>query len=99
MAEDAFMVLPVRLTGPGDIAWARLGLMDFVGDRMRRAGLQVLPSETTLGAIAQNGGEPEQGRGRVTARADHRGGLWQVDLEIVDGDRPVSNMPRPATPT
>lgn len=64
MAEDAFMVLPVQVTGPGDIAWARLGLMDFVGDRMRRAGLQVLPSETTLGAIAQNGGKPDQGRDR-----------------------------------
>ena len=91
VADDAFMVLPVQVTGPGDIAWARLGLMDFVGDRMRRAGLRVLPSETTLGAIAQNGADPDQGRGRVTARADHRGGLWQVDLEIADGDRPVQH--------
>lgn len=90
MAEDAFMVLPVQVTGPGDIAWARLGLMDFVADRMRRAGLRVLPSETTLGAIAQNAAA-NRGRGRVTARADHRGGLWQVDLEIVDGDGPVQH--------
>lgn len=91
MAEDAFMVLPMQVTGPGDIAWARLGLMDFVADRMRRAGLRVLPSETTLGAIAQKGAAIDQGRGRVTARADHRGGLWQVDLEIADGDRPVQH--------
>ncbi|MCL1635663.1 winged helix-turn-helix domain-containing protein [Luteimonas sp. SX5] len=89
VAEDAFMVLPMQVTGPGDIAWARLGLMDFVADRMRRAGIRVLSSEATLGAIAQRSASAQQGRGRVSGRIAHRQGLWHVDLEVVDRDRPV----------
>lgn len=86
IAEDAFMVLPVAASGPGDIAWARLGLMDFIADRMRRAGVRVLSSEATLGAIAQNGlaDAAQHAKGRVTGRVRHGEGGWQVELEVVD---------------
>lgn len=86
--EQAFMVLPVQASGPGDIAWARLGLMDFVADRMRRVGVPVLSSEATLGAIAQQGlAEAANGaKGKVSGHVRHQGGLWQVDLDVVDRD-------------
>ncbi|WP_206751899.1 winged helix-turn-helix domain-containing protein [Luteimonas cucumeris] len=86
VAEDAFMVLPVQASGPGDIAWARLGLMDFIADRMRRAGVPVLSSEATLGAIAQKGAADiaRHARGRVSTRVSHREGQWQVELEVAD---------------
>ncbi|HJR74329.1 MAG TPA: winged helix-turn-helix domain-containing protein [Luteimonas sp.] len=85
-AERAFMVLPMQASGPGDIAWTRLGLMDFVADRMRRAGLPVLSSEATLGAIADQdrAGAPLRTEARVSGRAQFRDGRWQVDLESVD---------------
>lgn len=84
--ERAFMVLPMQASGPGDIAWTRLGLMDFVADRMRRAGLPVLSSEATLGAIADQGraGARLRTEARVTGRAQFRDGRWRVDLESVD---------------
>jgi len=88
VAENALMVLPVQASGPGDIAWARLGLMDFVADRMRRGGVAVLSSEATLGAIAQNGlaGAAQHARGKVTGRVRYHDGQWQVNLEVVDRD-------------
>lgn len=88
-AGRAYMVLPMQASGPGDIAWTRLGLMDFVADRMRRAGLPVLSSEATLGAIADHGpaGASPQVGARVSGRAQFRDGQWQVDLESVDRQR------------
>lgn len=87
--ERAFMVLPMDANGPGDIAWTRLGLMDFIADRMRRAGLPVLSSEATLGAIADKGlaGASARGEARVSGRAQFRDGQWQVDLEAIDAQR------------
>lgn len=88
-AERTYMVLPMEASGPGDIAWTRLGLMDFVADRMRRSGLPVLSSEATLGAIAQSGAAQAAARmeARVSGRAQFRDGQWQVDLESVDRQR------------
>ncbi|TKR30541.1 hypothetical protein FCE95_10520 [Luteimonas gilva] len=85
-AERAFMVLPMEADGPGDIAWTRLGLMDFVADRMRRAGLPVLSSEATLGVIADGGSAaaPARTEARVSGRARFSEGQWQVDLASVD---------------
>lgn len=85
-AERAFMVLPMEADGPGDIAWTRLGLMDFVADRMRRAGLPVLSSEATLGLIADGGSAdaPPRTEARVSGRARFSDGQWQVDLASVD---------------
>lgn len=49
-APAATLVLPTRIAGdaPADLAWARLGLMDFLAERLRLAGLSVPPSESTL---------------------------------------------------
>src|SRR5690606_10326387 len=67
-APRALMVLPTQVDDPGDASWARLGLMDFIGDRLHRSGLPVLPSETTLGVMhRQDGDDPR--RLRRAARA------------------------------
>ncbi|MDH5824488.1 winged helix-turn-helix domain-containing protein [Luteimonas sp. RD2P54] len=40
------LVLPARLDAGEEARWMRLGLMDYLADRLRRAGLAVAPSET-----------------------------------------------------
>ncbi|MET0229724.1 MAG: winged helix-turn-helix domain-containing protein, partial [Rhodanobacteraceae bacterium] len=52
--DDATLHVAVRPLDVGsgpDVAWVRLGGMDLVADRLRRAQLAVLPSEATLGVL------------------------------------------------
>lgn len=50
---DAVVVLPFDIDAPEDIdaSWARLGLMDLVASRLRRAGLPVPPSDGVVSAV------------------------------------------------
>jgi DNA-binding winged helix-turn-helix (wHTH) protein/tetratricopeptide (TPR) repeat protein len=92
-SQRAIMVLPTRVDGPGDVAWARLGLMDYVADRLRRGGLPSLSSDTTLSLLRDAGERPDPARLRQSARVDwivegHArgdGARWSVDLRA--GDR------------
>src|SRR5690606_19976640 len=71
--QRAIMVLPTRVEGPGDVAWARLGLMDDLADRIRRGGLPALSSDTTLSLLREagdGGAVPDMGQLRDTARVD-----------------------------
>lgn len=88
----AIMVLPTELHDPGDASWARLGLMDFIGDRLHRGGLPVLPSETTLGVLHQRpGSDPPQLRRAtrakwiVSSHVAREAGGWEVRLQASDG--------------
>src|SRR5690606_28692111 len=90
-AQRAIMVLPTRVQGPDDASWVRLGLMDFIGDRLQRSGLPVLPSENTLGVLHQQAGDdPARLRSATRARwiigshAIHGGDDWQVRLHAGD---------------
>jgi DNA-binding winged helix-turn-helix (wHTH) protein/tetratricopeptide (TPR) repeat protein len=47
-------VLPVEVEAIGDWAWVRLGAMDLIGERLRNAGLAVVPSEDVV-ALSRNG--------------------------------------------
>ncbi|MDN5781189.1 MAG: tetratricopeptide repeat protein [Luteimonas sp.] len=87
-SPQAIVVLPTELRDPGDASWARLGLMDFIGDRLHRSGLPVLPSETTLGMLHQpSGDDPRQLRRATRAkwiidsRAVRVGNDWEVRLQ------------------
>src|SRR5690606_22262514 len=60
---SATLVLPLAIDAGDDIAWARLGLMDYVAERMRAAGLSVPPSESTLALLG--GIEGDSGRDRL----------------------------------
>src|SRR5690606_20077974 len=87
-APRALMVLPAQVDDPGDASWARLGLMDFIGDRLHRSGLPVLPSETTLGVLhRQDGDDPRRLREAaragwvVSSNAARSGDGWDVRLQ------------------
>lgn len=89
-AGENYMVLPVQAHGPGDIAWARLGLMELIADRLRRAGLPVLSSEATLSSLARQDAltaRVRQPPGQVTGWATYAQGQWQVSLEVLDRER------------
>ena len=79
------LVLPTEVRGARDAAWIRLGLMDFIADRMRRAGVAVPPSEDTLVMIGDaSGGAAEirtSGRRTVRSTAERRNGIWRVSLQ------------------
>ncbi|MGN7727301.1 winged helix-turn-helix domain-containing protein [Luteimonas sp. 22616] len=94
-AQRAIMVLPTRVEGPGDVAWARLGLMDYLADRIRRGGLPALPSDTTLNLLRDAGGAqqaPDVQQLRraarvdwiVESRASGDHGRWTVRLRATD---------------
>jgi len=91
-APRALMVLPARVDDPGDASWARLGLMDFIGDRLHRSGLPVLPSETTLGVLhRQDDDDPDRLREAarakwvVSSHAARSDEGWDVRLQASDG--------------
>ncbi len=85
----AVIVLPTELAQADDVAWARLGLMDFIGDRLRRAGLPVAASESVLSLLHAHAGErivPARLRDEVAgdwvvhSRALRRGAVWRVEI-------------------
>ncbi len=88
-AAGSVMVLPLVMEGGSDASWARLGLMDFVADRLRQAGLPVLPSETVLGVLKEHAaigdprrlGEVSRTHWVVASRATREGVTWSVLLE------------------
>lgn len=92
-APATVLVLPAEVDGPAEASWARLGMMDFVADRLRRAGLPVPSSESTLVLLRQTGGGARDSVAvRRIARAErvvrseavHRGGRWYVALSAMD---------------
>lgn len=95
-SPDLLVVAPVLLPdGGGDQAWIRLGVMDYIAARLRKAGLAVLPSERVAGLVAEGSGEPARqlhqrlreasGASRLLqpeARLREDGG-WQLRLQLI----------------
>jgi DNA-binding winged helix-turn-helix (wHTH) protein/tetratricopeptide (TPR) repeat protein len=87
----ATLVLPTQVAG-AEAAWARLGLMDFIADRLRRAGLAVPPSESTLAMLGDPASDAaNNGQRRVRSLAERRNGRWRVELEAIAADRTRSH--------
>lgn len=88
------MVLPTKIEAADDVAWARLGLMDFVADRLHRAGLPVLSSESVLGVLREQAQKDDAGMLRratraawiVDSQARRLQAAWEVTLTATDGD-------------
>jgi DNA-binding winged helix-turn-helix (wHTH) protein/tetratricopeptide (TPR) repeat protein len=90
------LVLPVTLTAGDGYAWVRLGLMDLIAERLRAAGLAVVPSDnvvalTSRGAnaavadpatLAQTSGATLV----IAAQAESIAQRWRVSLNSVYGD-------------
>src|SRR5690606_36363404 len=79
----------------GEAAWARLGLMDFLGNRLRRDGLPVVSSESVVSLLHGKDDNVDVdellrravGRGWVvTSRAVLGAQWWRVDLGARDAD-------------
>lgn len=95
-ASAATLVLPTQIAGdaPSDLAWARLGLMDFLAERLRLAGLSVPPSESTLVLLGANPDTSEPGPLReqagaaliVSSRVRREGPGWRVELDAEASD-------------
>lgn len=98
-SPNLLVVAPVQLLdGSGDQAWIRLGVMDYIAARLRKAGLAVLPSERVAGLVAEGSGESlrqlhqrlreASGASRLLQpSAGLRGdGSWQLRLQLIDAD-------------
>lgn len=88
-------VLPTDVE-PGDEDWMRLGLMEFVADRLRRGGVPVAPSDTTLALLPREGADAtgadahlrqRTGADRIIVPRLRRGDDgWRMELSATDRD-------------
>ena len=74
--QDIALVLPVRVVPTeAETSWVRLGAMDYIASRARRAGLRVLPSDQTLhlnALLEQAGADDGEARQRLRESSDAR---------------------------
>lgn len=90
------MVLPVSVADADGPTWMRLGLMDFIAARLRKAGLAAVPSDNVV-ALAQGRSSSDfdadeartiahaaQATIIVRARIESNGGRWCVALRASD---------------
>lgn len=86
------LVLPSEVESSDEAAWARLGLMDFVADRLHRASLPVLSSEAVLGVLREQKKDAATLRRAtraawiVDSRARRVPAGWEVILSATDRD-------------
>jgi len=93
-------VRPLDVGPAAEVAWVRLGGMDLVADRLRRAQLAVLPSEATLGVLTAGKADADGATARlrrdagigliVDGRVERDHSAWSVALHgAIDGTRDV----------
>jgi DNA-binding winged helix-turn-helix (wHTH) protein len=98
--EGLALLLPVSIEGDPKFAWARLGAMDLMAERLRAAGQPMVPSDNVV-AITRGfrGTEPDAKEldalvattavGVVLkASAQFASGYWRVRVESVYGKNP-----------
>jgi len=89
-------VVPLDVVQAADAAWVRLGGMDLVADRLRRAGLAVQPSEATLGVVMRANGDADSAEEKlvrdagvgliVAGEVNRTGATWTVALHAKAGE-------------
>lgn len=96
---EAVVVLPFEVDAPEDVdaSWARLGVMDQVAGRLRRAGLPVPPSDAVVAAVHAGAALPAAEREAALRRtlgagllvhgvATHAQDGWTVELSAQAAD-------------
>lgn len=95
------LVLPVRIKADTRYAWARLGVMDLVAERLRAAGQAMVPSDNVVALARQFGNDtPTPALLRTLAQstsaavviesdAELAAGYWRVSLSTVYGREPA----------
>ena len=99
-AEGLALLLPVSIEGDPKFAWARLGAMDLIAERLRAAGQPMVPSDNVV-AIARGFRGTEPGPNELDslvattavgvvlkASARFASGYWRVTIESVHGKNP-----------
>ena len=90
------LLLPVTVTAGADDGWVRLGVMDFISDQLRAAGLTMVASDTVIAVLRQSDDKAEEGgfesltratgaRLVLAANAQKLGSRWVVSLKVVKG--------------
>jgi len=92
----ATAVLPADVGTDHDWRWLRLGLMDLVADRLREAGLSVVPSDNVV-SLVRDAGEGDAAlravreaiapRWTVRPSARRAASGWTVSLDLREADR------------
>lgn len=89
--SDAIVVLPVEVAPGSDTAWIPLGVMDAIGGYLREGGEAIVPSQTVIGLLHDQGDQPVDlarwreatGANRIIrAVATQAADQWRVALEL-----------------
>ncbi|TDR48838.1 DNA-binding winged helix-turn-helix (wHTH) protein [Tahibacter aquaticus] len=100
-AASLGLVLPVRIKAEPAYAWARLGVMDLVAERLRAAGQATVPSDNVVALARQFGNDtPAPALLRelaqstsaalvIESEAEFSAGYWRVSLSTVYGREPA----------
>jgi DNA-binding winged helix-turn-helix (wHTH) protein/tetratricopeptide (TPR) repeat protein len=91
------LVLPVTLSAGDGYAWVRLGLMDLIAERLRAAGLAVVPSDNVValtshgsdGATTADAAMLAQATGAtlvIAAQAEAIAQQWRISLRSAYGE-------------
>lgn len=95
------LVLPLTIAADESYAWARLGVMDLVAERLRAAGQAIVPSDNVVALARElDGRAPDAaqlqtladaaGAGLViAAKGELTAGYWRVSLHGVHGRDPA----------
>ena len=87
-------VMPVDVVAEADAAWLRLGLMDFISQRLHAGGITAVPSDTMVALMAagRHGTDVAAAHAASGARrivvpsARHLADGWQVSLRLRERD-------------
>ncbi|HEU4662878.1 MAG TPA: winged helix-turn-helix domain-containing protein [Dokdonella sp.] len=95
------LLLPVVVEADAKYAWARLGVMDLIADRLRGAGQAMVPSDNVIPLARELGtAEPDAAQLQeiaqastaalvLRARAALSGGYWRVSVQSLRGRTPA----------
>lgn len=97
-SDSIALMLPVSGVFDPDDAWVRLGLMDFVANRLRAAGQPMVPTDSVVALLRGLDGTPDvkaigvltsSTRARVVldAHAEKEGDDWRVSLRDIADSR------------
>jgi DNA-binding winged helix-turn-helix (wHTH) protein len=95
------LVLPLSIAADESYAWARLGVMDLVAERLRAAGQAIVPSDNVVALARElDGRAPDAAQLRaladaagaglvIAAKGELTAGYWRVSLHGVHGRDPA----------
>lgn len=106
------LVLPVSGAGSGEDSWIRLGAMDYLASRLRKAdGLHVLPSEQTVALLGHDSTADQRGESDLhrfeqmtgasyilAPRIAHAGSSWNATFDVYHDRGTQSFEAQAATP-